>query len=188
MSLAISNITLREKLRTQALRDPLTGLYNRRFMEDVIERYTDLAERTSTAFSVIMIDLDHFKMLNDEHGYSMGDSVLRGAAAAIVSVIGPSDVACRYGGEELLVLLPDCPLDDAVIQAEELRARIEGLSDIRGVPVTASLGVSSIPETTLTPENLLPDADSALYQAKKAGRNKVFASPRLVEQEMVIQA
>jgi GAF domain-containing protein len=92
MSLALSNIALREKLRTQALRDPLTGLYNRRYMEDALDRYVSLAERTSSMVSAIMIDLDHFKLLNDEHGHAMGDAILREAAAAICGGIRPSDV------------------------------------------------------------------------------------------------
>ncbi len=137
MSLALSNIALREKLRTQALRDPLTSLYNRRYMEDVLERYANLAERNGSSLSAIMIDLDNFKRLNDVQGHAVGDAVLRSAAAAIVGAIRPSDVACRYGGEELVVLLPDCSLAEAAGKAELLRARIESLSDIHGTRITA---------------------------------------------------
>jgi diguanylate cyclase (GGDEF)-like protein len=179
MSLALSNIALREKLRTQALRDPLTGLYNRRYMEDVLERYSNLAERNGSALSAIMIDLDHFKLLNDEFGHALGDAVLREAAASIAGAIRPSDVACRYGGEELVVLLADCALDEAVAKAELLRARIESLSDIHGMRITASFGVAATPETSAKGSDIIAAADAALYRAKQGGRNRVEAAIRL---------
>lgn len=178
MSLALSNIALREKLRTQALRDPLTGLYNRRYMEDVLERYSNLAERNGSALAAIMIDLDHFKLLNDEHGHAMGDAILREAAASIAGAIRPSDVACRYGGEELVVLLADCGLDEAVTKAELLRARIESLSDIHGMRITASFGVAATPETSQKGTDIIAAADAALYRAKQAGRNRVEEAAR----------
>lgn len=181
MSLALSNISLREKLRTQALRDPLTGLYNRRYMEDVLERYVSLAERNGTMVSAIMIDLDHFKLLNDEHGHAMGDAVLREVAAAICGGIRPSDVACRYGGEELVVIMPDCPLEDAIARAESLRLRVEGLSELHGARITASMGVATLPETDAEARDLLAGADAALYRAKQEGRNRVVACERRPE-------
>ncbi|WP_313539663.1 GGDEF domain-containing protein [Sphingomonas sp.] len=177
MSLAISNIALRETLRTQALRDPLTGLYNRRYMEDALTRLSALAERTGTPLSAIMIDLDHFKKLNDAFGHAVGDTVLREAAAQIVGALRVSDVACRYGGEELLVILPECSLTEAKTKAEVLRERIEALSSVQGATISASLGVASLPENTRTIADLLPMADAAMYQAKEAGRNRVVAAP-----------
>ena len=132
MSLALANIALREKLRTQALRDPLTGLYNRRYMEDVLDRYVSLAERSDSPLSIVMIDLDHFKRLNDDFGHAVGDAVLCEVAAAIIGTIRPGDVACRYGGEELVVLFPDCGMIEALAKAEMLRARIERLSENHG--------------------------------------------------------
>lgn len=178
MSLALSNIALREKLRTQALRDPLTGLYNRRYMEDVLERYSNLAERNDRPLAAIMIDLDHFKLLNDQHGHAMGDAVLREAAASIAGAIRPSDVACRYGGEELVVLLADCALDEAAAKAELLRARIESLSDVHGVRITASFGVAAMPDTSSRGAEIVNAADAALYRAKQAGRNRVETAER----------
>lgn len=180
MSLALSNIALREKLRSQALRDPLTGLYNRRYMEDVLERYANLAERNDSPLTAIMIDLDHFKRLNDEHGHALGDAVLGGVAAAIVGAIRPCDIACRYGGEELVVLLPDCALIEGVAKAEMIRARIESLSENHGTRITASFGVATISETSAKAGDLLADADAALYRAKQEGRNRVgtAAPPR----------
>lgn len=177
MSLALSNIALREKLRTQALRDPLTGLYNRRYMEDVLERYANLAKRNDSPLTAIMIDLDHFKRLNDEHGHALGDSVLSGVAAAIVGAIRPCDIACRYGGEELVVLLPDCALIEGVAKAEMIRARIESLSENYGTRITASFGVATISETSAKAGDLLADADAALYRAKQEGRNRVGTAP-----------
>lgn len=178
MSLALSNIALQEKLRTQSLRDPLTGLYNRRYMEDALDRYVSLAERTGGSTSVIMIDLDHFKKLNDANGHAKGDAVLRDVAAQLVGGLRPSDVVSRYGGEELLVILPGCGLDDARAKAEMLRQRVEGLSDVHGVPVSASFGVASVPETATSPADIIPRADAALYAAKEAGRNCVRAADR----------
>jgi diguanylate cyclase (GGDEF)-like protein len=185
MSLALSNIALREKLRTQALRDPLTGLYNRRYMEDVLERYSNLAERNGSALSAIMVDLDHFKLLNDEHGHALGDAVLREVAAAIAGAIRPSDVACRYGGEELVVLMADCGLDEALIKAELLRARIESLSDLHGMRITASFGVATTPETSLKGADIIAAADTALYRAKQGGRNRVESAVRRAEVAVV---
>ncbi|MBP7705019.1 MAG: diguanylate cyclase [Caulobacter sp.] len=178
MSLALSNLALREKLRNQALRDPLTGLYNRRYMEDMLERFTLLAQRSGSAAAVMMIDLDHFKRLNDEHGHAMGDAILRETAGVVAGGLRQSDVACRYGGEELVVLLPDCTLDSAVAKAEVIRSRIEALSDLHNVRVTASFGVAAMPETSAQAADLLPLADAALYRAKQSGRNKVVAAPR----------
>lgn len=177
MSLAVSNIALREKLRTQALRDPLTGLYNRRYMEDALSRYASLAERSGTHLAVIMIDLDHFKKLNDEFGHAVGDSVLRETAATMMSALRTSDVACRYGGEELLVILPECGMTEALAKAEILRERIEALSATHDAKISASFGVAAIPESTRSVGDLLSVADAALYQAKEAGRNRVVAAP-----------
>jgi diguanylate cyclase (GGDEF)-like protein len=179
MSLALSSMALREKLRNQALRDPLTGLYNRRYMEDMLERFAHLSERNARPMSVIMIDLDHFKRLNDEHGHAVGDAVLRDAGATILGALRQSDVACRYGGEELVVLLPDIGLADAATKAEILRQRIESISERHGTRVTASLGVASVPDNATGAAGLVAIADEALYQAKKAGRNQVVsAAPR----------
>ena len=178
MSLALSNIALREKLRTQALRDPLTGLYNRRYMEDVLDRSVNLAERGGNPLSAVMIDLDHFKLLNDEHGHALGDAVLREVAAAIIGAIRPCDVACRYGGEEILVILPDCSLDDAILKANVLRARIESLSENHDCRITASFGVAAMPDNSSKAGDLLAAADAALYQAKQEGRNRVVSAPR----------
>jgi diguanylate cyclase (GGDEF)-like protein len=174
MSLALSNIALREKLRGQALRDPLTGLYNRRYMEDALERFVRLAERENRDLSVIMIDLDHFKRLNDQYGHAKGDSTLRDAASVISHMLRESDVACRYGGEELIVLLPDCGIEMAANKAEQIRIGIESLSQPNGAQVSASFGVSATPAASS--KDLVAQADAALYRAKQGGRNRVVRS------------
>jgi diguanylate cyclase (GGDEF)-like protein len=183
MSLALSNIALREKLRTQSLRDALTGLYNRRYMEDALERYMSLAERTGGATSVLMIDLDNFKRVNDEFGHAKGDAVLRDVAGQLVGALRPSDVVARYGGEELMVILPDCGIEDAVAKAEMLRMRIENLSEVHGAAISASFGVASVPETAGNTADIVPTADAALYAAKEAGKNRVVAASRRMPRE-----
>lgn len=178
MSLALSSIALRAQLRNQALRDPLTGLYNRRFLEEMLERLGRDAERRHSPLSVIMIDLDHFKRLNDQHGHAAGDAVLRDVGSTIMSMLRATDVACRYGGEEIAILMPDCPLDMAVGRAEQLRGRIAEVAQARDrVTVTASFGVAAIPETSLRSVDLIPTADAALYLAKQQGRDRVVAAP-----------
>lgn len=187
-SLALSNIALREQLRTQSLRDPMTGLYNRRYMEDSLERATSLGERKNQSTAALMIDLDNFKALNDGLGHARGDAVLKDVAAQILRAVRPTDIVCRYGGEEILVILPDCSLEEAEKRAEQVRARVEELSRNHGFKVTASIGVSSIPECANSASELLSTADAALYTAKRNGKNQVHASssdygptaPRLV--------
>jgi diguanylate cyclase (GGDEF)-like protein len=177
MSLALSSIALREQLRNQALRDSLTGLYNRRFLEEMLERMCRDAERRKVPISAIMLDLDHFKKLNDQHGHAAGDAVLRDVAAAILSCLRTVDVACRYGGEEMAILLSDCSMAAATGKAEQIRSRIAELTRAGGAAVTASFGVASIPETSSQPADLLPAADAALYEAKQQGRDRVVAAP-----------
>jgi diguanylate cyclase (GGDEF)-like protein len=177
MSLALANMGLREKLRNQALRDPLTGLYNRRYMEDCLQRFVRLADRENREVSVVMVDLDHFKKLNDTHGHAFGDAVLRDTALTIVSTLRETDIVCRYGGEELVVILPDCNLERAADKAEALRTRVAALSQTHGADISASFGVSSVPYTSASVTDLLAAADAALYKAKQNGRNQVVMAP-----------
>jgi diguanylate cyclase (GGDEF)-like protein len=177
MSLALANMALREKLRNQALRDPLTGLYNRRYMEDCLQRFVRLAERENREISLVMVDLDHFKRLNDEHGHAFGDQVLRDTALTLTGSLRETDIVCRYGGEEIVVILPDCPLERAADKAELLRLRIEELSNTHGADISASFGVASLPHTSTSVVDLLSAADAALYKAKQNGRNQVVTAP-----------
>jgi diguanylate cyclase (GGDEF)-like protein len=177
MSLALANMALREKLRNQALRDPLTGLYNRRFMEDSLQRFVRLADREQREISLLMVDLDHFKRLNDEHGHAFGDQVLRETATTLLGALRETDIVCRYGGEEIVVILPDCPLERAADKAEFLRLRIQELSNTHGADISASFGVASLPHTSQSVTDLLSAADAALYRAKQGGRNQVVRAP-----------
>ncbi len=177
MSLALANMGLREKLRNQALRDPLTGLYNRRYMEDCLQRFVRLADRENREVSVVMVDLDHFKRLNDQHGHAFGDTVLRDTAMTIVGGLRETDIVCRYGGEELVVILPDCNLERASDKAELLRVRIAALTETHGAEISASFGVASVPYTSSGVADLLAAADAALYKAKQNGRNQVICAP-----------
>ena len=184
MSLALSNIALSERLRNQALRDPLTSLYNRRFLEEMLERLTTDAERRRAPVAAIMMDLDHFKNLNDRYGHAAGDLALRDTASAVLASLRPADIACRYGGEELAILLPDTTLDEAVVRAEQIRARI-GATTSNGITVTASFGVASMPENCSRASELLPTADKALYLAKDQGRDRVVAAAMRPSAEML---
>jgi diguanylate cyclase (GGDEF)-like protein len=190
MSLALANISLRERLRNQALRDPLTGLYNRRFLEEMLERFTLEAERRHSPLAAVMVDLDHFKRLNDQFGHATGDAVLRQVANTVLAGLRGSDVACRYGGEELALLMPDCSQTEAEAKAEQLRLAIEDFArDGRLPKVTASFGVAGLPEATTRTDELLRLADGALYQAKQQGRNRVAAAPcRPLTQALVAAA
>ena len=180
ISLAVSNISLREKLRAQALRDPLTGLYNRRFLEEVGDKIAAQVQRRQGQLSVLMLDLDHFKALNDRHGHAVGDAALRHMGEVLGQGLRRTDVACRYGGEEFVLLLPDCPPEAAMERAEAICRRVERHSGARGAPaVTVSIGVASLPDSAGTLLDTLRAADEALYAAKAAGRNRaVLAAPR----------
>lgn len=179
MSLALANIALREMLRSQALRDPLTGLYNRRYMEDALQRAALIANRENTPLSVIMLDLDHFKSLNDQFGHAKGDAVLRDTAAVLTNRLRESDVACRYGGEELIIVMPNCDIEAASRKAEQLRVGIEALSGPSGAPVSASFGVATLSQGSSSVSDLVANADAALYRAKKEGRNRVMTAAML---------
>ncbi len=177
LSLSLANLELREVLRHQSLRDPLTGLFNRRYVEAALEQEVQRAARESQPFSVLMMDVDHFKRFNDTHGHEAGDEVLRAIARLLGQQIRGSDVASRIGGEELLVLLPGAGADGARKRADELRAAIALLevahlgADVG--PVTISIGVATFPEHGERADALLRAADDALYRAKRAGRNRV---------------
>jgi diguanylate cyclase (GGDEF)-like protein len=170
---------LREKLREQAMHDQLTGLYNRHYVEEWFGLELRRAQRHGRPIAAIMLDVDHFKRFNDSFGHEAGDLVLRELAGALRRSTRGSDVASRYGGEEFLVLLPECRFDAALRKAEQLReeiAKLELRYDGRPLgPVTASLGVAAFPDHARESEELLRHADKALYLAKQTGRNRVVA-------------
>jgi diguanylate cyclase (GGDEF)-like protein len=177
VALSLANLRLRATLRQQSIRDSLTGLYNRRYLEETGARELARARRRSLPLSVLMIDVDHFKTVNDTHGHALGDAVLRRLAAHFQRFFRAEDVVCRYGGEEFAVILPDCDAGRAGDRAEALRRSVEDLAvtsgDAEMVAVTISVGGASWPDHAQTPEALLARADAALYRAKHAGRNRV---------------
>ncbi|MFI4869618.1 MAG: diguanylate cyclase [Steroidobacterales bacterium] len=174
---ALANLKLRDALRELALRDGLTGLYNRRYMEDALNRELHRAARSGKPVAVMMIDIDHFKHFNDKHGHDAGDFVLSALARAIMKNIRPSDMACRYGGEELAVVLPEANLEIACARAEQMRLAIRDTNLIhlgQTLPApTASFGVAVYPAHGKNSANLLKAADTALYRAKHDGRDQV---------------
>jgi diguanylate cyclase (GGDEF)-like protein len=178
IALALSNVRLRETLRRQSIVDPLTGLFNRRYMDETFKRELLRAERKNVPLALIMLDLDHFKRVNDTFGHDAGDAILKNVAQAIRANIRESDLACRFGGEELAIILPECDAETAIERAEKIRVAIASI-DVQhgGRPLgsaTASLGVAVFPKHGRDSEALLHAADQALYQAKQAGRNRVL--------------
>lgn len=167
---------LQDRLRDESTRDALTGLYNRRYLEETLGRELILAERHGHPVSVIMSDIDYFKAVNDTYGHLGGDEVLRVFGTLMRRHARASDIYCRYGGEEFLLVLPQMTLDDAVDRAEQLRSAIAAAPVPYGsalIAVTASFGVATFPGDGRTIDALIGAADSALYAAKAAGRNRV---------------
>jgi diguanylate cyclase (GGDEF)-like protein len=180
IALAIANLKLREDLRNQSIRDPLTGLFNRRYLEETLGREIHRAIREQCPLSIIFMDIDRFKLFNDTFGHEMGDTVLRELGAFLNEQVRYEDIACRYGGEEFVVVLPDAPLEIAKHRAEEIRLGVKTLKVKSGGEmlhsITLSLGISAIPEFEANSGTLLRAADAALYQAKAEGRDRVVAA------------
>lgn len=177
IGLAAANLALRQKLLAQSIRDPLTNLVNRRYIEEVLPRELHLAARQQHPVAVMMIDVDHFKRVNDQYGHEAGDKVLQQIAEQLTTHLRTSDVACRLGGEEFTLMLPQTSPDGARRKAEEIRESVARLMlSFRGVPlgpVTISVGVACFPDDAQSMGPLMEIADSRLYQAKKEGRNRV---------------
>lgn len=172
---------LQRRLLDQSIHDSLTGLYNRRYLEETLDRELLLSEHNNYPISIIMGDLDHFKMVNDHFGHLAGDEVLRFFGNLLRKHARQCDIYCRYGGEEFLLVLPKVEKSLAIERAEELRSTMAAVPvpyGISAIPVTASFGVASFPEDGRTGDELISAADSALYAAKTAGRNRVSASYR----------
>jgi diguanylate cyclase (GGDEF)-like protein len=180
LSLSLTNIELREKLENMALRDGLTGLYNRRFLDEVLEHNLAKLKRESKHAGLLLLDVDHFKRFNDTHGHQAGDEALRRVGATLTATVRASDVVCRYGGEEFLVFLPECDRGEAAAKAEAIRLAIAQTALSVGnqpiPPVTASIGLAIFPEAGTTRAQLIQMADRALYRAKGAGRNRVMVA------------
>lgn len=181
MGLALANIRLRETLRLQSIRDPLTGLYNRRFMDEALRRELSRARRSQQAFALAMIDVDHFKQFNDQYGHDAGDLVLQQVANALGSCVRASDVVCRFGGEEFVVLMTELPPEMAQRRAEELLQAVRALQLTHGGrslgALSASLGLAWFPRHGEQAQALIEAADAALYAAKRGGRDRVVIAP-----------
>ncbi len=177
LGLGLANVQLREILRNQSLHDPLTGLFNRRYMAETLEREVHRARRAKRPMAVLMVDVDGFKQQNDSFGHDAGDAVLRGLSALLQGSLRREDIACRYGGEEFVLVLPDAALEDAARRAEQIREAVKVMTvhhrNLRLGPVTVSVGVAAFPDHGTDAASLLQSADAALYEAKRRGRDQV---------------
>jgi diguanylate cyclase (GGDEF)-like protein/PAS domain S-box-containing protein len=168
--------TLQSKLRAQAIHDPLTDLFNRRYLDETLDRELARAAREGYPLCVIMLDIDHFKRLNDAYGHEAGDLVLQALARTLLASNRRGDFACRFGGEEFVVVMPNIPMDTAFRRAEELQATLSSINvpyDGYNLMITISMGIACYPASGEDRESLLRAADRAMYAAKKAGRDYI---------------
>ncbi len=185
IGLGIANLKLRESMRNLSIRDPLTGLFNRRYMQEALEQEQHRTKRNKAQLALVMIDIDHFKQYNDTFGHDGGDAILRALGAFLRASVRRSDIACRFGGEEFAVILSPSTVEGARQRAEKIREdarllRVNHLNqDLGGI--TLSLGVSMFPEHASNAAALIKTADVALYRAKRDGRNRVIMSDERAE-------
>ena len=177
IALSLASLQLRETLREQSIRDPLTRLFNRRFLEESLNRELQLAGRKRQSIAVLFLDLDHFKRFNDTFGHDAGDLVLQSLADLFRNFFRATDICCRYGGEEFAIILPESTAQIAAIRADALRSEVKSLrlqykKQPLG-PLTVSVGVAAFPEHGSTSEELLKIADQCLYESKNRGRDLV---------------
>lgn len=180
LTAALANLTLQETLRDLSVRDPLTDLFNRRYMEESLGREISRSRRARQSLALMMLDIDHFKQINDRWGHEVGDEMLRALGRFLTSQVRSDDVACRYGGEEFTLILPNTTLEEVIRRAEELRRHVTAVTvecQNRQVgPITFSIGVAAVPEHGTAADELMRAADRALYHAKADGRNCVRAA------------
>ncbi len=180
VSLAIANLTLHEQLKDLAIHDPLTGLFNRQYLNDILERELHRAKRKDGTSCILMLDIDHFKVFNDTFGHSAGDAVLKELGRHLKNFFRIEDFCCRYGGEEFLILISDTELEGIEERFETLRKSIHAINVIfQGSSlgtIAVSMGASLFPKDGTTPERLIEAADKALYRAKNEGRNRICFS------------
>jgi diguanylate cyclase (GGDEF)-like protein/PAS domain S-box-containing protein len=176
IKLSLSNLKLRDELRQQAIHDPLTGLFNRRYLDETLPRELHMAQRRNAPLSVVMLDLDGFKQFNDSFGHGPGDALLREFGRVLREHLRKSDISCRFGGDEFVLVLPDSSIADTQERVEQIRKFLEGLPIRYGEQVfgliTLSAGIAQTPEHGTSASELLRAADEALYAAKQAGRNR----------------
>ena len=186
ISLALANLKLQESLRQQTIRDALTGLYNRRHMETSLEREACRSRRSGKPLGLVMLDIDHFKRFNDSFGHQAGDAVLTALGAFLNRQVRGEDIACRYGGEEFILILPGAGLSCTRRRAEQIcrdvpqTLHIEFEGQALG-QITISLGVAVFPDHGLLPHDVIKAADGALYEAKHGGRNQVVIAQTMDE-------
>jgi len=177
ISMAIANVKMRDQLREQSIRDSLTGLFNRRHMLDRLRSETARARHDGGGVAMLAVDVDHFKLFNDNHGHDAGDMVLRAVAEVMEQAVTGNEIACRPGGEEFSLVLPDADMEAAVERGEELRAAVEAVRvryGDRDLPaISISVGVARFPDHGSMVQELILSADQALYAAKAQGRNCV---------------
>lgn len=167
---------LQTKLKEQVIRDPLTSLYNRRYLDTIVKRELARCERERQYLSLMMIDIDHFKQVNDIYGHQAGDEVLKNLAAMLLDKVRVTDVVCRYGGEEFLLLLPNMPQEIGLQRADQWRSAFAATTVLFGefrIQTTLSIGIATYPNHGESAEELIRYADLALYRAKADGRNRV---------------
>ena len=176
LAMGLANLMLRESLRSQSIRDPLTSLFNRRYMEETFDRELARAARHESTVGLIIFDLDHFKQFNDTHGHRAGDTALVHLGDLLTKMVRVEDVACRYGGEEFAVIMPGAPLDAVIGRAETIAEAVKEITvsgdggKVLG-SLTASAGIAVFPDHGTTSEALVAAADLALFAAKGAGRD-----------------
>jgi diguanylate cyclase (GGDEF)-like protein len=170
----LSNLALRRSLEQQSLRDPLTNLFNRRYFNEQLAIEFERANRSRAPLALQMVDIDHFKRINDRFGHEAGDRVLRMVSDVLAQNARSGDIVCRWGGEEFLILMPGSNAAAAKRRADEIRSRInDQIEIVGGTRVSVSIGVASYPEHASDPDGLIDVSDRALYAAKGAGRNRV---------------
>ncbi len=177
LALALANLKLRQSLRDLSVRDPLTGLFNRRYLAESLGRELARSQRRNLQVAVMTFDLDHFKAFNDNYGHAAGDAILVAFARMLQANSRNEDIACRQGGEEFVLLLPEMVLDVALRRANEMMQSLLTLNLVhegQALPsIATSIGIAIYPQHGKTPERLLAQADQALYRAKSLGRNRV---------------
>jgi diguanylate cyclase (GGDEF)-like protein/PAS domain S-box-containing protein len=181
LAMALANLNLRETLRHQSIRDSLTGLYNRRYFQESLEREIRRVKRKGSTLGVMMLDLDRFKQFNDSFGHEAGDLLLRSLADLLHRRVRGEDVACRYGGEEFALILPEASLEATCARAEELRRAVQDLQPVLQdrvlAGITVSVGIAVYPEHGPTGDEVVRAADNALYHSKACGRDRISVAP-----------
>lgn len=177
---ALANIQLREKLQVEATRDPLTNLFNRRYLNETLSREFHRIIREKNSLCFVMLDLDHFKSFNDSYGHEAGDEILKYVGTLLINKVRGSDIACRFGGEEFALVFINTTIDEIITPLEHIRNEIENAKiyfrDTLLPPITTSMGIAQAPVHGTTIKELIQAADMALYAAKRSGRNKIMTS------------